>query len=142
MGASRPRFEREALDRNAGFSEKREANHGKRMSTSGLLQLVASTIIFLGAASGAKAWAVAPTTLKLVITLALYTVGNLIMLRLVRELGMSVAFSLSAVIQLIAVNVIALAWFGERLTTAQGAGIGLAIAAVAVIGLGPYLTGR
>jgi multidrug transporter EmrE-like cation transporter len=112
------------------------------MSTSASLQLIASTIIFLLAASGAKSWALAPSMTKLVVTLALYTLGNLIMLRLVRELGMSVAFSLSAVIQLIAVNVIAIAWFGERLSSAQGIGIALAIAAVAVISFGPYLTGR
>lgn len=112
------------------------------MSSSGLAQLIASTLVFLAAASGAKAWALQPSTGKLVLTLALYTVGNLIMLRLVREFGMSVAFSLSAVIQLIAVNLVALAWFGERLSTAQGVGIALAVAAVAVISLGPYLTGR
>lgn len=112
------------------------------MSTSGLVQLIASTLIFLAAASGAKTWAIAPSMPKLVATLALYTLGNLIMLRLVRELGMSVAFSLSAVIQLIAVNVIALVWFGERLSAAQGVGIALAIAAVAVISFGPYISGR
>lgn len=112
------------------------------MSASGSLQLAASTIIFLLAASGAKSWALSPSMGKLVLTLGLYTLGNLIMLRLVRELGMSVAFSLSAVIQLIAVNVIALAYFGERLNVYQGAGIVLAVAAVAVISFGPYLSGR
>lgn len=112
------------------------------MSLAGFLQLAASTIIFLLAASGAKSWAIAPSAGKLVVTLALYTVGNLIMLRLVREFGMSVAFSLSAVIQLIAVNLVALAWFGERLSASQGAGIALAVAAVAVITFGPYVSGR
>jgi multidrug transporter EmrE-like cation transporter len=112
------------------------------MSLAATLQLALSTLIFLAAASGAKTWALAPTMGKLVLTLALYTLGNLIMLRLVRELGMSVAFSLSAVIQLIAVNVIALAWFGERLSAAQGVGIGLAVLAVAVISFGPYLGSR
>lgn len=101
-----------------------------------------STLIFLAAASGAKAWALQPSTGKLLITLALYTLGNLIMLRLVREFGMSVAFSLSAVIQLIAVNLVAVVWFGERMSTVQGIGIGLAVAAVAVISFGPYLGGR
>ena len=112
------------------------------MSRAGFLQLAASTIIFLLAASGAKSWAMAPTLGKLIVTLALYTVGNLVMLRLVREFGMSIAFSLSAVIQLIAVNAVALAYFGERLSTSQGVGIALAIAAVAVITFGPYLSGR
>jgi len=112
------------------------------MSLTGLFQLAASTIVFLLAASGAKSWALAPTTGKMALTLALYTLGNLIMLRLVREFGMSVAFSLSAVIQLIAVNVVALAYFGERISTTQGVGLALAVAAVAVIGFGPYLSSR
>jgi multidrug transporter EmrE-like cation transporter len=112
------------------------------MPFSAALQLLGSTLIFLFAATAAKAWALAPTSGKLLLTLALYTLGNLIMLRLVRDLGMSVAFSLSAVIQLIAVNVIAIAWFGERLSGAQGIGIVLAIAAVAVISFGPYFSGR
>ena len=74
---------------------------------------------------------------KLVLTLLLYSAGNLVMLRLVREFGMASAFSLSAVIQLVAVNVIALAWFGERLSFMQGSGIALAIVAVGLITFGP-----
>ena len=58
---------------------------------------------------------------KLLLTLALYSAGNLVMLRLVRDFGMASAFSLSAVIQLVAVNVIALAWFGERLNACRAA---------------------
>ena len=73
------------------------------------------------------------------LTLLLYSAGNLIMLRLVREFGMASAFSLSAVIQLVAVNVIALAWFGEKLGIAQSAGVCLAIFAVGLITLGPFL---
>lgn len=112
------------------------------MSLSGALQLIASTLIFLAAASAAKAWALAPGIPKIILTLALYTLGNLIMLRLVREFGMSVAFSLSAVIQLIAVNLVALLYFGETLSGTQGIGILLAIASVAVISVGPYIGGR
>ena len=111
------------------------------MSLSGLLQLGGATVIFLAAASMAKQWAIAPGTGKLVVTLLLYSLGNLIMLRLVRELGMASAFSLSAVLQLVAINVIALAWFGERLGFVQGAGIALAIVAVALITLGPAAEG-
>ena len=55
---------------------------------------------------------------------------------------MATAFSLSAVIQLVAVNLIALAYFGERLGMVQGAGIALAVAAVAMITLGPAAGGR
>ena len=112
------------------------------MSLSGFLQLIASTVIFLAAAAGAKSWALQPGMGKLILTLALYSAGNLVMLRLVREFGMSAAFSLSAVIQLVAVNAIAIAWFGEKLNLWQGAGVALAIVAVAAISFGPYLGGR
>jgi hypothetical protein len=107
------------------------------LSLFGLFQLGISTVIFLLAAAAAKWWGLSPTIGKLVLTLVLYSAGNLIMLRLVREFGMASAFSLSAVIQLVAVNVIALAWFGERLSLMQGSGIVLAIVAVGLITLGP-----
>jgi multidrug transporter EmrE-like cation transporter len=55
---------------------------------------------------------------------------------------MSVSFSLSAVIQLVAVNAVALVFFGERVNALQATGIVLAIGAVALITLGPYLQGR
>ena len=112
------------------------------MTLSGFLQLGASTVIFLLAAAGAKNWALGPSMGKLLLTLALYSLGNLIMLRLVRDFGMATAFSLSAVIQLVAVNLIALAYFGERLGMIQGAGVVLAVAAVAMITLGPAAGGR
>lgn len=112
------------------------------MSLAGLFQLAVSTVIFLLAAMVAKSWALAPGLGKLVLTLVLYTAGNLIMLRLVREFGMSVSFSLSAVIQLIAVNLVALIYFGEKLSMVQSGGIVLAVAAVALITLGPVVSGR
>ena len=106
------------------------------------MQLAFSTVVFLLAATVAKSWALSPSLWKIVLTLALYTLGNLIMLRLVREFGMATAFSLSAVIQLVAVNVIALAFFGERLSLIQSGGIVLAIVAVGMITLGPAFGGR
>lgn len=112
------------------------------MSFWGLAQLVISTVIFLLAAIAAKQWGLSPSLGKILLTLALYTAGNLMMLRLVREFGMSVSFSLSAVIQLVAVNAVALVFFGERVNALQATGIVLAIGAVALITLGPYLQGR
>ncbi|MBS9719183.1 hypothetical protein JYU29_00610 [Tianweitania sp. BSSL-BM11] len=112
------------------------------MSLFGAVQLGISTLIFMLAASAAKAWTMAPSVPRLLLVLALYSVGNLIMLRLIREFGLGVAISLSAVVQLVAVNVVAFAWFGERVGTLQGAGIVLAVAAVALITLGPSLQGR
>jgi hypothetical protein len=84
------------------------------MNGAGLVQLGVSTAVFLAAASAAKTWTMTPTLWRLVLVLALYSLGNLIMLRLIREFGMGVALSLSGVIQILAVNVIAFAIFGER----------------------------
>lgn len=112
------------------------------MSIWGLLQLGLAVIIFLLAATVAKYWAITPTIGKIVLALALYSTGNLVMLKLVRDFGMATAFSLSAVIQLVAVNLIALIYFGERLGMIQGAGVMLAVIAVALITLGPAASGR
>ncbi len=106
------------------------------MTLTASLQLAASTATFLLAATCAKSWAMGPSMFKLVLTIVLYSVGNLIMLRLVREFGMASAFSLSAVIQLIAVNLIALTFFGEKLTLVQSFGIAFAILAVGLITFG------
>lgn len=131
------------LDRALRFRNKAEARAEKtKMSFWGLFQLGLSTAVFLLAAMVAKYWALAPNLGKLVLTLALYTLGNLIMLRLIREFGMAVSLSLSAVIQLVAVNAIALVFFGERVGALQMAGIALAIVAVTLVTLGPYLQGR
>lgn len=111
--------------------------NGDVMTISGMLQLAASTLVFLLAAVGAKHWAISPTFPKLAITLILYTIGNLIMLRLVREFGMASAFTLSALLQLVAINAIAIAYFGEKLPTTQLAGIMLAIIAVGLITFAP-----
>ena len=135
-----------ALDGGAGRAQRvglqLSATGGVPLSISGLLQLGFSTVIFLMAASAAKAWTIAPTHLRLALVLALYTLGNLIMLRLIREFGMGVALSLSAVIQLVAVNVVAFAYFGEKVGALQGVGIMVAIVAVGLITLGPYLAAR
>ena len=112
------------------------------MSISGLFQLGLSTLVFLAAATMAKQWALAPGMGKLVVTLVLYSLGNLIMLRLVRDFGMGVAFSLSAVIQLVAVNLVAFGLFGERVNTLQSAGIAIAILAVGLISFGPDLSSK
>jgi multidrug transporter EmrE-like cation transporter len=112
------------------------------MTAWGLGQLGISTVIFILAASAAKWWTYAPGYGRLALVLALYTAGNLIMLRLIRDFGMGVALSLSAVIQLVAVNIVAFFWFGERVGMYEGIGIVVAIAAVALITFGPYLASR
>ena len=112
------------------------------MSLSGMVQLGLSTVIFVLAASAAKTWTLAPSHWRLALVLALYTLGNLIMLRLIREFGMGIALSLSAVIQLVAVNLVALVWFGEKLDPYQTVGVMAAVIAIALITVGPYLSTR
>lgn len=98
--------------------------------------LISATIAFIAAASAAKAWALSANSWGwLCLTLGLYTVGNLVILRLVREVGMGPALSLSALLQLVAINVLAIAFFGERVTFQQGTGIVLALVAFALITL-------
>ena len=109
------------------------------MNAAALVQLGVAATIFIAAASSAKTWALSPSALKIVATLLLYTAGNLLMLRLIRQLGMATAFSLSAVLQLLAVNLVAILWFGEKVGWIEGAGICMAILAVALITLGPRL---
>lgn len=111
------------------------------MNGPALLQLAAATAIFIAAASTAKAWALDPGWFKLVATMVLYTAGNLLMLRLIRLLGMATAFSLSSVIQLVAVNGVAILVFGEKVGLIEGLGLGLAVFAIALITLGPRFTG-
>lgn len=105
-----------------------------------LLLLGIACAVFVAAASSAKAWALAPGAPMLVVTLVLYTVGNLIMLVLVRHVGMAVAFSLSGVLQLVAVNLLAIFVFDERVGPLQGVGLALAVLAVALITLGPRVS--
>lgn len=100
--------------------------------------LAFSTVIFVAAASSAKNWALSNGSwFWLAATLGLYTLGNLIMLRLIKDIGMGIALSLSAVVQLVAVNAVALLVFGERVAPIQGAGLVLAIVAVVMITLVP-----
>jgi multidrug transporter EmrE-like cation transporter len=110
------------------------------MSLSALVQLAVSTAIYLLAAASAKSWALAPSALKMALTLLLYTLGNVIVLRLVRAFGMSTAFSLTTVLQLVAINAMAILWFGEKLGPIEGIGVALAIVSVALITLGPLLS--
>src|ERR1700761_4367591 len=107
------------------------------MSFAAFLQICIATIVFIVAASSAKAWALSPALWRVVATMVLYIIGNLIMLRLLRQVGMAAAFSITAVLQLVAVNLVAIFVFGERVGMAEGIGIVLAIAGVALITLGP-----
>ncbi len=103
------------------------------MSAGSLLWLAGAMAVFLTAASALRAYVARPDLWLIGAALALYCLGNLMMVRLMRESGMAVAISVSAVVQLVAATLIAVVFFSERPTGLQWAGIGLGVVAVAMI---------
>ena len=103
------------------------------MSAAGLAWLGLATAAFLAAASLLRTYVETERTLHLAGALALYVVGNVVMVRIMRETGMAVAISLSAVLQLVLANLVAIAVFGERPGLVRAMGIGLGIVAVGLI---------
>ncbi len=112
------------------------------MSPFNLGLVVLASALFVAAAGCAKLHALAPAWPRLLGALALYTAGNLVVIRVVREVGLGLAMSVSAVVQLIVVNLLAVAVFRERLTGPQWLGMALGVAAVALIALSPGGRGR
>ena len=103
------------------------------MSGGLVLWLAATMPVFL-AGSAALKWHVTGGGVKaLVLALVLYTLGNLMMVRLMRESGMGVAISVSAVLQLLLANAMAFGLFGERPSMQQLVGIGLGVVSVMLI---------
>jgi hypothetical protein len=92
-----------------------------------LLWLAVSMVAFLSAATASRAYVSSNNVAVLLLSLALYTAGNLVMVRLMREGGLGLSVSASAIVQLLMINIIAFALFGERLTTAQMAGVVLGV---------------
>ncbi len=98
-----------------------------------LIWLAGSMAVFLSAATASRAYVASNNLLLLVLSLFLYCVGNLMMVRLMREGGLGLAISASAIAQLLLINVIAFAVFGERLTSTQLAGVGLGVVAMGLM---------
>ena len=98
-----------------------------------LLWLAGAMATFLGAATASRTYIATNSILVLVLSLALYCVGNLIMVRLMREGGMGLAISVSAVAQLLLINVIAYFVFDERLAPSQMVGAGLGLIAMVLL---------
>lgn len=103
------------------------------MSPTNLGLVVLAAGIFVAAGACAKLYALTPDWSRLVMALALYTAGNLVVIRVVREAGLGLTMSVSTVAQLIAINLLAVVVFRERLSGTQYLGILLGIAAVALI---------
>lgn len=103
------------------------------MSGSLMIWLGGVMVIFMAAASSLRVYVDRPSVWLLVLAITLYTAGNLMMVRVMRESGLAVAMSLSAVLQLVLINLIGLLIFGERPSTMQVGGITLGIIAVTMI---------
>ena len=98
-----------------------------------ILWLFGATAVFIGAATSSRAYVGTSNILFLLLSMALYIVGNLMMLKLMREGGLGLAISLSAITQLLMINVIAFIFFGERLNLTQLAGVGLGVVAMGLM---------
>lgn len=98
-----------------------------------MIWLLGAMVAFLTAASASRAYVTQPAAGTLALALALYTIGNLMLLKLMRESGMGVAISVSAIGQLLLVNLIAVAVFGERPGRMQLAGMALGAVAMVLI---------
>ncbi|MFJ6323975.1 MULTISPECIES: hypothetical protein [unclassified Rhizobium] len=98
-----------------------------------LLWLAGAMAIFISGATASRAYVASNNILVLILSLVLYCVGNLMMVRLMREGGLGLAISASAITQLVIVNIIAFIVFGERLSVQQLAGVGLGVVAMALM---------
>ncbi|MFA9231682.1 MAG: hypothetical protein ACEQSU_13220 [Microgenomates group bacterium] len=98
-----------------------------------LAWLVASTAVFVAANGVLKTYAVQGGWLTLTAALALFCVGNTLMVQVMRANGLGLAISLSAVFQLVAISAMAMVVFGERPSPLQLTGMALGVVAVLMI---------
>jgi glucose uptake protein len=103
------------------------------MSAGSLLWLSAAMLVFVAANTVLRTYAASSWLPTLLGALALFSLGNVMMVRLMRESGLALAVSISSVAQLVLLSLVAFAWFGERPTGLQLAGMALGIAAVILI---------
>ena len=98
-----------------------------------LAYLAGSTAVFMVANATLKTYAQKGGPWVLVGALALFCLGNFLMVRVMRENGLGLAIALSLIFQLVAITLMAAVWFGERPTPLQIAGLVLGVVAVSMI---------
>jgi glucose uptake protein len=103
------------------------------MAPASLLWLGLAMVVFIAANSVLRAYAASSWWPTLAVALVLFSVGNVMMVRLMRESGLALPVALSSVAQLVLITGVAVVWFGERPTGLQLAGLGLGVVAVAMI---------
>ncbi|WP_284165408.1 hypothetical protein [Frigidibacter sp. SD6-1] len=95
--------------------------------------LIGSTAVFMAANSALKIHATNGGWAMLIGALALFCIGNTMMVQVMRGSGLGLAIAMSVVFQMVAISLLAMVAFGERLTGLQWAGIGLGVVAVLMI---------
>ena len=103
------------------------------MSGISFLWLGLATAVFVAANAVLKVYAVKGGLPVLIAALALFCVGNWLMVQVMKANGLGLAIALSAIFQLVAISVMANFVFGERPTGLQMAGMALGCVAVAMI---------
>lgn len=103
------------------------------MSGVGLLWLSGAVAAFIAANTVLRSYSASGAGLALAGALALFLVGNLLMVRVMREGGLAIGVALSSVIQLVAMTVIAMLVFGERPANIQILGVALGVVSVALV---------
>ena len=103
------------------------------MSAALLGWLVASTAVFVAANGVLKTYAQGGGIWALIGALALFCLGNTLMVQVMRGNGLGVAIALSVVFQLVAITAMALVVFGEKPSGLQLAGMALGVVAVLMI---------
>ena len=98
-----------------------------------LAWLVASTAVFVAANGVLKTYAQQGGIWVLLGALALFCLGNTLMVQVMRGQGLGVAIALSVVFQLVAISAMAVVVFGERPSALQLAGMALGVVAVMMI---------
>lgn len=103
------------------------------MNPSLILWLLSAMVVFVGANTVLRTYAASGFLPTLLAALVMFSVGNIMMVRLMRESGLAVAIAVSSVLQLLLIAAVAFLWFGERPTGMQMAGMALGVVAVALI---------
>ena len=98
-----------------------------------LAYLAGSTAVFMAANATLKTYAQKGGPWVLVGALALFCLGNYLMVRVMRENGLGLAIALSLIFQLIAITAMAFFYFGERPSPQQAAGLALGVVAITMI---------
>ncbi|MCU0825851.1 MAG: hypothetical protein MUE52_00225 [Tabrizicola sp.] len=103
------------------------------MSAGLFLWLAGAMAAFITGNAVLRAYVASSQVPVLIGALVLFTIGNLMMVRLMRESGLAVAISVSSIVQLVVIGLVAWFIFGERPTGLQIAGMALGVVAVAMI---------